>query len=163
MTLPSLLHHCAHPGPQVMTTVPPSALCIQPSPRLATLSRHKTYPPLLIKENSKWDWGEWDSDITAGARTAEATPRVCTLAASKEPDKHYQLCRGVQWTVSPSALSHVATERVQKLAEPKMKNSDKEDYDPSTWTVSRGALAAQASPRISELAAPLPRKCRVKK
>lgn len=146
-----------------MTTVPLSALRIRPSPRLVVLCRHKTYPPLSIKENREWDWGEWDSDVTPAAKTAMATLRVCELATSKTPNRDYQPCREVQWPVSRSALSHTVGERVQKLAQPKTKNREKEDYDPSAWVVSRGALVAQASPRISELATPLPRKCRIKK
>lgn len=55
--------------------------------------RHKTYPPLPIKANSEWDWGEWESDITTATKNAVASPRVTTLADPKKAHPHYEPCR----------------------------------------------------------------------
>ena len=148
---------------QVMTVIPSSALRVHPTQRLVRLSRHKTYPPLPIKNNSEWDWGEWATDIGQAAKTAQASMRVSGLAEPKLTHNSYKPCRTVQWEVSKAALSHSATERTQKLSQPKSHNPSLEDYNPQAWNVSRGALLAQASPRLSELSTPLPRKVRTKK
>ena len=63
--------------------MPSSAIRVRPSGHLSRLARHKTYPPLLVKPNSEWDWGEWEADISRAAKMATATPRVSALAESK--------------------------------------------------------------------------------
>lgn len=146
-----------------MTVIPQNTLRVRPTEHLRRLARHKTYPPLPIKTNSEWDWGEWHSDISHAAKTAEASSHLRTLAEPKHAHPLHQPCRHVQWPVSRAALTHVASEQVQKLAQLKPRNGELEDYNPHAWVVSRAALSSQASPRISELATPLPRKCRTKK
>lgn len=158
-----LSHHPLSSLVQIMTVIPASALRVYPSNRLVQLSRHKSYPPLPIKENSEWDWGEWAPDISQAAKTAQPSSRVSGLAEAKHTHQFYKPCRTVQWEVSKGALSHLASERTQKLAQPKSHNPSLEDYNPQAWHVSRAALLAQPSPRLSELATPIPRKVRTKK
>lgn len=146
-----------------MTVIPMTALRVRPTQRLKQLSRHKTYPPLHIKKDSEWDWGEWVSDISPAAKNATASGHIVRLAEPKEDHALYKQCRQVQWKVTKEAQSHVASERVLKLAKPKNRNLDLEDYDPRAWNVSIAALNAKASSRIDELATPLPRKVRTKK
>ncbi len=148
---------------QVMTVIPSTTLRARPTERLRYLARHKTYPPLPIKTNSQWDWGEWDADITAAARTASASARVITLATPKEPHSLYQPAKRVQWPVTKEARSHNASERTYKLARPKNRHLDQEDYDHGAWSVSVAALNAKPTPRLEELATPIPRKVRNKK
>ena len=143
--------------------IPMTALRVHPTQRLQQLSRHKTYPPLPIKQDSEWDWGEWVSDISSAAKHATASSHVVSLAEPKQANSLYKQCRQVQWKVSKEAQSHVASERVHKLSKPKNRNVDLEDYDPRAWSVSVAALNAKASSRIEELATPLPRKVRTKK
>ncbi len=146
-----------------MTVVPSPVLRARPSERIQYLARHKTYPPLLIKPNSEWDWGDWEPDITEAAKTAIASERVTTLATPKATHRLYQPPKGVQWPVSKVAQSHNASERIYKLARPKNRHLDQEDYDPRAWTVSIAALNAKPTPRLEELATPIPRKVRTKK
>lgn len=148
---------------QVMTVIPTTTLRARPSERLSYLARHKTYPPLLIKPNSEWDWEEWEPDVSEGAKTASASARVTTLATPKETHPQYRPARRVQWSVSNEARSHNASERTYKLARPKNRHVDQEDYDPRTWSVSVAALNAKPTPRLEELATPIPRKVRTKK
>lgn len=149
------------PCKEVMTTIPPSALRVTPSPRLLQLSAHKTFPLSPIKPNSEWDWGEWSSEVSSAAKTAEPSARVLQLAASKAPPAQYRSCREVRWPVSEAARSYVASESLQKLSRPRSRSEG--DYNPSAYNISRGALVAQPSPRITQLATPVPRKCRTKK
>ena len=145
------------------TVIPRSALSAKSSNRILHLAQHKTYPFLPIKPNSEWDWSEWETDISPGAKVAAASPRVMTLAEPKNTHLRFEPCRDVRWKVSKACLSHVASELTLKLARPKSHNAALEDYNPRAWSVSRAALLAQASPRLSELATPLPRKVRAKK
>ncbi len=146
-----------------MTVIPTSTLRVQPSERIQFLARHKTYPSLPIKHNSEWDWAEWETDVNSAAKTASASARVISLASPKQSHSQYKPPKGVQWSVSKEALSHVASERMLKLARPKNRNADLEDYDPRAWNVSVAALNAKATPRLEELATPIPRKVRTKK
>lgn len=152
-----------HACPQVKTVIPEAALTVRPSKRLTRLSRHKTYPPLLIKNESEWDWGEWTSDISSAAKNATASSRIISLAEPKTTHPLYKKPREIQWEQSKEALSYMATERVGQLAKPKNRYVELEDYDPQAWTVSLAARNAKASPRVDELATPLPRKVRAKK
>lgn len=72
-----------------MTAIPSSAICVRPSGHLSRLARHKTYPPLLVKPNSEWDWGEWNTDISRTAKIAVASPRVSSLAEPKKVQCRY--------------------------------------------------------------------------
>ena len=153
------VHGCA----QVMTVIPGPALQAAPTSRLSELARHKTYPPLMIKPRSQWDWEEWQSDINPAALSAIASGRVCSLADPKNTPEKYAGPRPVVWEVGKTARNHIASDRTSKLARPKNKHEDTADYDPYTYVVSRSALIAQPSPRINELAVPLPRKVQTKK
>ena len=148
---------------QVKTVIPKSALSARSSNRILELSRHKSYPPLPIKPNSDWDWGEWEGDISESAKHATPSSRVVILAQPKNTHPRFEPNRSVQWKVNKACLSHVASDLTLKLARPKSHNSALEDYNPRAWSVSRAALMAQASPRLGELATPLPRKVRAKK
>ena len=148
---------------QVKTVIPHSALLATASQRLQYLAKHKTYPPLLIKPHSEWEWGEWKSEISTAAVNAISTQHVCSLAEPKLTPKGYVGPRQVCWEVGKAAKIHLASSRTTKLARPKSKHEETEDYDPHTYTVSRSALIAQFSPRVNELAMPIPRKVSVKK
>ena len=139
------------------------ALSAQATPRLRNLALHKTYPPLLIKPNSEWEWSEWPSDIKPAALSAEASSRIETLCCPKKLHHSYEPNGPVQWPISVGSLNYIATERLLKLACPKEYRDYKEDYNPRAWTVSRAALMAQSSPSIERLATPLPRKCQQKR
>ena len=80
---------------KVMTVVPRSVLRAETTPRLHSLARHKTYPPLPIKSQSEWDWGKWESDVSPAARSAEASIRVGELAQAKKDHLLYHPCRCV--------------------------------------------------------------------
>lgn len=159
---PKQAHPLYQPCKPVMTVISDNALQTHPTNRLQQLAEPKTFPELQIKLDSEWDWSEWKSDLTAGAKQAKASERIEYLARPKTTPSTYQPAKGVQWPVSTSTKSIQASERLQKLARPKNKGSW-EDYDPDTYRVSVGAKHAHASPRISELATPIPRKCSTKK
>ncbi len=146
-----------------MTVIPTSTLRVQPSERIQFLACHKTYPSLPIKHNSEWDWAEWETDVNSATKTTSASAHVISLASPKRSHSQYKPPKGVQWSVSKEAMSHVASERMLKLARPKNRNADLEDYDPRAWNVSVAALNAKATPRLEELATPIPRKVRTKK
>ena len=76
-----------------MTVVPKSAMNANPTIRLSYLARHKTYPPLLIKSRSEWDWCAWESDVSPAARTAQASTRVTELSHAKTDHPLYKPCR----------------------------------------------------------------------
>ena len=147
----------------MITVIPRAAFSARASQRVQHLARHKTYPPLKIKEDSEWDWGEWKSDISRLALRADPSPRVTELSLPKTTDKLYAPNRSAIWPVKRSTLQHTASERQVKLSQPKQIPRYQEDYNPHRWTVSRAALMAQASPRLEELSKPLPRKCCTRK
>lgn len=163
LSLPKMLHHNYWPPREVKTVIPSSALLIAPSSRLHELARHKTFPPLHIKSQSEWDWGEWESDINPAALSATPSQHICSLADPKQTPERYVGPRQVHWDVGKAARNHLASDRTTKLARPKNKHEDTADYDPQTYVVSRSALITQPSPRINQLATPIPRKVRTKK
>jgi hypothetical protein len=163
LSRPKTSHPQYQPPKQVRTVIPPAALSASATQRVGELARHKTYPPLLIMEDSEWDWGEWKSQIPPPALKAVATSRVEQLSTAKKCNRDYCPPKNVQWPIKRVTLSAVASDRVKKLSQPKSKNEQYEDYDPKAWQVSPAALHAQASQRLGELSTPLPRKCRSKK
>ena len=160
---PKALHRDYQPCRQVQTAVSEAAMNTGPTQRIEFLAQAKTYAPLKIKDNSDWDWSEWESDLTEAARNATASERVLVLSNPKLPHRSYKEGRTVIWEVSPSAQKALPSLRVQQLARPKSRSQYNEDFDASAWKVSQGAKAAQATPRIAELSAPIPRKVRSKK
>ena len=78
---------------QVMTMVPGTALHVTPTTRLSHLARHKTHPPLSIRSNTEWDWGEWPSDVSAAAKSAQTSARVSELAEAKRDHPMYRPCK----------------------------------------------------------------------
>ena len=163
LSRPKTAHPHYEPPKQVKTIIPPAALRASATKRVTELSKHKTYPPLLIMDDSEWDWGEWQSQIPPATLSATVSSRVEHLAGAKKCSQDYNPPKSVQWPIKQSTLSAVATDRVKKLSQAKSKNEQYEDYDPKAWKVSPAALHAQASQRLEELSTPIPRKCRTKK
>ena len=76
-----------------MTIVPAAALQVLPSQHLCHLACHKTYPSLLIRPNTEWDWSEWQSMVSPAAKTAQASSRVIELAETKKDHLLYKPCK----------------------------------------------------------------------
>ena len=159
---PKPLHRDYRVEKSVYSVVSEAAKRCQPSERTDFLARAKTYNELPIKPNSRWDWGEWDSDIPEAAKRAEASERLSTLSRPKSLHSRYQECRPASWTVPEHAKKTLPSLRIQKLARPRS-SKHQEDYNPNWFKVSPSAKVAHTNPRLTELCVPLPRKVRQKK
>ncbi|KAJ8321872.1 hypothetical protein KUTeg_000343 [Tegillarca granosa] len=155
-------HKDAHPEYKMdrsaYTTVGHASRSTQPTPRLESLAQPK------VREDRhgvvETQWGQY-FPVSNAAKKAQPSERLEQLAESKKYHSHYRGEKPIQWPVSSSALTAMASLRLQQLSRPSSRTLIKDDYDP--YKVSLPAKRARATPRLEELCVPLPRKVRQKK